>query len=186
VTVGSQSWLEKRQPLLDRERRHIETVGTTHGQFTERPVRRIRGCQVLALIDFAEWAWGDEHVAMNRAGKRRQQRAKRAVRHGESPRKRRQHFAEVDIDPIEARKREAVELVRHEMQGSTAANDGEVAPLIKAVARFAVPHLLNDFGLDDEHAAPFEYWLMAKMGDVLREPDVEGYLAWRAQCLQVA
>lgn len=60
--------------------------------------------------------------------------------------------------------------------------DGLVSGPLAVVAEHVTPQLLKDFGLGDEHAAPFQHWLMAKFGDVLRDPDPNGYLAWRESC----
>lgn len=61
--------------------------------------------------------------------------------------------------------------------------DGEISGPLAVVAKYATPQMLKDFGLDETHVAPFEHWLMAKFGDVLRDPDAAGYLAWRESCL---
>lgn len=56
-----------------------------------------------------------------------------------------------------------------------------VLAAVGVVAEHATPTLLKDFGLDPEqHDGPFEYWLRCQIQGVLHQPNVEGYLEWRA------
>jgi hypothetical protein len=73
-------------------------------------------------------------------------------------------------------------MMREEITKS-ADQDGEVVGPLYVTVRHAVPILLKDFNLGPEHEYPFQHWLMAKFGDVLRDPDPNGYLAWREQCI---
>lgn len=61
--------------------------------------------------------------------------------------------------------------------------DARLTLLLEAVTHYAVPVLLRDFSLEDEHTRPLETWITAKLGDVLRQPDIDGYRAWRDSSL---
>jgi hypothetical protein len=86
-------------------------------------------------------------------------------------------------DPQERKVRELNRLMRRELERAPD-EDGEISGPLAVVARYVTPQLLKDFDLDETHTAPMEHWLLAKFGDVLRNPDVQGYLAWRESCLQ--
>lgn len=115
-------------------------------------------------------------VEMNRADRRRQGRKRRT----EKVQQRRRRWVEPDENEKEIR--ELNRLMRSELERAPD-EDGEIAGPLAVVAKYATPTLLKDFGLDAGHAAPLEHWLMAKFGDVLRQPDIDGYLAWRQSCL---
>jgi hypothetical protein len=85
-------------------------------------------------------------------------------------------------NPREKEIRELNRLMREELSKAHE-DDGEIAGPLAVVARYATPQLLEDLGLSEEHVYPFEHWLMAKLGDVLRDPDAAGYLAWRESCV---
>jgi hypothetical protein len=64
--------------------------------------------------------------------------------------------------------------------------DGVVSGPLAVAAHYAVPTLLADFDLDQSHTGTFGEWLTVKFGDVLRDPDIDGYLTWREDCRERA
>lgn len=121
----------------------------------------------------------DVEVKPNRREKREAARQHHRHPAQQTARQRRKHWH--DPSPQEAEIRELNRLMRSELERAPD-DDGNVSGPLAVVARYVVPTLLNDFGLPEGETPALEHWLMAKFGDVLRDPDIPGYLAWRDSC----
>jgi hypothetical protein len=149
-----------------------------------------RALCVLEFIDFVDR--GGNRPAPTRKERRAEKRrqAKGHPQRTTSEDRRRQWHDKPD--EREQGTREINRLVR-KYRDKMEPEEGDVAPLLAAVAEFVVsgsplcaeiPHLLDDFSLGEEHARPLQHWIMAKFGNVIREPDIAGYLAWREASLR--
>lgn len=176
VTTGK-GWAAE---WLDRERKKTGRLAGSRAPTIPRAVvdfarataekdQPTRARAVIAFIDILEKPLGS-----NREDRRREKRQRSKAKE----QMRRQRW----VDPTQEEKeiRELNRMMRHELERAPD-EDGEISGPLAVVAKYATPQILAAYQLSEDHTKPFEQWLMAIFGDVLRYPNIEGYLKWRGE-----
>jgi hypothetical protein len=160
-------------------------MSAKHSQYEElrRRAERTAPTRARAVVNLLD-AYEE---LLNNSSKPNRKSRRRAAKHQGHParttsaqRRARWH----DPSPQEAETREMARLVRKKHDQIAQDDWHRSADLLAACAAYVTPTLLKDFGLDKSHTVAWEHWLVRKLGEVLHEPDVEGYLAWRESCLE--
>lgn len=156
-------------------------VSITRAQFDDlrRRLDREAPNRALAVVRLLAAATG---TAEEPNRKQRREQRRRQHRHPARVTAREKRRQWHDPSPREALVRDLNRMMREEITKS-AEESGEIVGPLYVTARYAVPIMLEDFGLGPEHEYPLQHWVLAKLGDVLRDPEIQGYLAWREECL---